>query len=226
MLRRRRNGSKRRQGRTARDGERRLPCVRRSRGGGKQLEDEAGGRGRERYSLVVLGRGGFRVDVRGWRCSRRSFSRCRRRGRRLHSQRRASAVGACARAGANAKGSLIVGHCRPAESSRPLPCDANRCWEKSSRRNHVMLDGLRAAGRGPSGMSGSLFNSLWMPVLDVCQRPRCFRLSTPQTLRLTRGWRAGHLSAAARDYTKDENSTVWSQAKAGIVPAPEPVWQG
>lgn len=133
-------------------------------------------RGRERYSLVVLRRGGFRVDVRGWRCSRRSFSRSRRRRRRLRGQRRTSAVGAGARAGADAEGSLMVGHCRPAESSRPLPCDADRCWERSSRRNHVMLDGLRAAGRGAAELSGWLFNSLWTAVLDVCQRLQWFSL--------------------------------------------------
>lgn len=80
----------------------------------------------EIYSLVVLGRRGFRVDMRGWRCSRRSFSRGRRRRRRLRGQRRTSAVGARARAGADAEGSLMVGHCRPAESSRRLPCDADK----------------------------------------------------------------------------------------------------
>lgn len=183
-------------------------------------------RGRERYSLVVLGRGGFRVDVRGWRCSRRSFGRGRRRRRRLRGQRRTSAVGACARAGADAEGSLMVGHCRPAESSRRLPCDADRCWERSSRRNHVMLDGLRAAGRGAAELSGGLFNGLWMAVLDVCQRSRCFSLVDAVDATFDEGPASWASVGCGAGLYKRRKSSVWSQAKAGIVPAPEPVWQG
>lgn len=148
----------------------------------RKLEGEAGGRSRTRYSLVVMGRGSFRVDVRWWRCSRRSFSCCRRRGRSLRSQRRTSAVGACARAGADAEGSLIVGHCRPAESSRPLPCDANRCWE--SRRGAITscftVCGQLAAGRGPSESLARYLTAFgyryWMFVerLVACRRRRSY----------------------------------------------------
>jgi hypothetical protein len=76
-----------------------------------------------------------------------------------------------------------------------------RCWERwrerSSRRNHVMLDGLRAAGRGAAGLSGGLFNGLWTAVLDVCQRLWWFSL------------------VDAVDATFDEGPASWASVGCG-----------
>lgn len=73
-------------------------------------------------------------------------------------------------------------------------------------------------------MAGELFNSLWMSVMDVCRM-----LFARRRRKSYVGRGAGELGICRLRrgiIQKTKNSTVWSQAEVGIVPAPEPVWQG
>lgn len=72
--------------------------------------------------------------------------------------------------------SAIVAQRRAPGLYHAMRCGQNRCWKRSSRRNHVMLDGLRAAGRGAADLSGWLFNSAGClskaSVVFACRRRR------------------------------------------------------